>query len=49
MRAHETERGERWTAIACLPEARQEYFYGQVSYDQDESEGEEKKANVRSR
>ena len=32
----------------CLP-SRQEGFHGQVCYDQDESEGEEKKANMRSR
>ena len=49
VRAHETERGERWAAIACLPKTRQEGSCRQVSYDQDESEGEEKKANVKSR
>lgn len=32
--------------IACLPETMQEGFYGKVSYDQDESEGEEKKAKL---
>ena len=35
---------ETWASIACLPETRQEDFYGQVCYDQvfklqDESEG----------
>jgi len=48
VRAHETERGERWAAIACLPETRQEGFHGQVCYDQDESEerGKESKCEV---
>jgi hypothetical protein len=49
VRAHEVGKGEIWAAIACLPETRQDGIYGQVRYDHDVSEEEEKKASVRSR